>query len=195
MAVNGNECRPALARPANAQPTFHLKGWNVWCNINFVLKFDADSESDSDLAPINLSSVATLPSERLKFLIYHKFYYVAYIKRWVYNISKLPITKTLRKMRDRKPIYQYLRNWDLQNLAKLVFAKPCESSETNVKLRKSVCEIFQVSNLLHAKPWLAKHDLRNMVKQCESLVELDGSARLATVSEGGFSASERWNLS
>ena len=53
-----------------------------------------------------------------------------------------------------------------RNLAKLVIAKPCESCETKVKLQNLY--LRNLPKLVFAK--LAKHDLRNNAKQCETLI-------------------------
>ena len=53
-----------------------------------------------------------------------------------------------------------------ESLRKLVFAKPCESCETNVKLRNK--HLRNLAKLVFAK--LAKHDLRNLAKHCETLI-------------------------
>ena len=53
-----------------------------------------------------------------------------------------------------------------ESLRKLVFAKPCESCETNVKLRNLY--LRNLAKLVFAK--LAKHDLRNLAKHCETLI-------------------------
>ena len=53
-----------------------------------------------------------------------------------------------------------------ESLRKLVFAKPCESCETNVKLRNLY--LRNLAKLVFAK--LAKHDLRNLPKHCETLI-------------------------
>ena len=58
------------------------------------------------------------------------------------------------------------RKTHLRNLAKLVFAKPCESCETKVKLQNLY--LRNLPKLVFAK--LAKHDLRNNAKQCETLI-------------------------
>ena len=53
-----------------------------------------------------------------------------------------------------------------ESLRKLVFAKPCESCETNVKLRNLY--LRNLAKLVFAK--VAKHDLRNLAKHCETLI-------------------------
>ena len=53
-----------------------------------------------------------------------------------------------------------------ESLRKLIFAKPCESCETNVKLRNK--HLRNLAKLVFAK--LAKHDLRNLAKHCETLI-------------------------
>ena len=55
-------------------------------------------------------------------------------------------------------------NFICESLRKIVFAKPCESCETNVKLRNLY--LRNLAKLVFAK--LAKHDLRNLAKHCET---------------------------
>ena len=51
-------------------------------------------------------------------------------------------------------------NFICESLRNLVFAKPCESCETNVKVRNLY--LRNLAKLVFAK--LAKHDLRNLAK-------------------------------
>ena len=53
-----------------------------------------------------------------------------------------------------------------ESLRKLVFAKPCESCETNVKLRNQY--LRNLAKLVFQVAKLAKHDLRNLAKHCET---------------------------
>ena len=58
-------------------------------------------------------------------------------------------------------------NFICESLRNLVFAKPCESCETNVKVRNLYLQ-RNLAKVVFAK--LAKHDLRNLAKHCETLI-------------------------
>ena len=77
--------------------------------------------------------------------------------------------ENLAKLAKRKNLFvicKFSRNWEFWNLAKLAFAKPCESCETNVKLRKT--HLWNLARLVFAK--LVKHNLQNLAKHCETLI-------------------------
>ena len=112
----------------------------------------------------SISSWLSLPSDK------KSLRQVTLQEKWLFGsrphhkgaISK---RKTLLNLRNENSTCETLRKLYLRNLAKHVFAKPCESCETNVKLRRKHLRNLACAKLVFAK--LAKHELRNNAKQCK----------------------------
>ena len=90
----------------------------------------------------------------------------------VFYISKLPIAKTLRNLRNEKPICIFLQILAKLKIAKLYEPRICETLRilrNNCKTAKKVfAKPSGLLKLVFAK--LAKHDLQNLVKHCETLI-------------------------